>query len=593
MPTTQLPLMKGTGKDFGSADYLDLLPVNMLATPKEVLNASGYMRSFPGIMKRNEVDGVSRGAQYNTSQNAVYRVLGGVLYKGEINAGQVAGTGRVSMTFSSTSQVVVVDGIMNLYRYNGERKALENWPEKVITTPESETVVKSWVSTSGEADENTFDVTTATAVGSFVITVTPALSGGTEGEIITVSETQWNLTLSQQESDDKPYITDLVVSGNAAEGETVKIAYTLNIPEGSTETNATAIEVVQHIPEVATEYAQYQIGSVRDACRLRGRYIWVKDGTDTFGVTDLTDESHPDQYRPFYQAESQPDGIQGCGVWRDFVVMFGTSTIEFFSLTGSTDTTAAIYVAQPSLMVSKGIAGTYCKSPFAGSYAFISHPASGAPSVYVINSGQLTSIASSSIEKILRSYSIDELSKGVMEAVRFDSHEMLLIHLPRHVLCYDAAASQNGPQWTLLKSGLEDDPYRAIDFMYEGNQLGVGDKLEPQTGVLSFDLSSHYSEQTEHILYTPMFKADNARVFDFELEAATGVTQEAEKLFISATVDGINYGREQILSSDAPFIYDKRVLWRRIGRIRKNIGFKMRIVTTSPVTLSGCSVRVE
>ncbi|BET63372.1 hypothetical protein YPSE1_28310 [Yersinia pseudotuberculosis] len=181
----------------------------------------------------------------------------------------------------------------------------------------------------------------------------------------------------------------------------------------------------------------------------------------------------------------------------------------------------------------------------------------------------------------------------MMESLRFDAHELLIVHLPRHVLCYDASASQNGPQWCILKTGLADAVYRGIDFIFEGNQITVGDKTESVIGSLKFDISSQYGKQSEHLLYTPMFKADNARVFDFELEAATGVSQFAERLFISATADGSNYGREQMISANAPFKYDKRVLWRRIGRIRKNIGFKVRIITSSPVTLSDCSVRVE
>lgn len=63
MPIQQLPLMKGVGKDFRNADYIDYLPVNMLATPKEILNSSGYLRSFPGIAKRSDVNGVSRGCR--------------------------------------------------------------------------------------------------------------------------------------------------------------------------------------------------------------------------------------------------------------------------------------------------------------------------------------------------------------------------------------------------------------------------------------------------------------------------------------------------------------------------------------------------
>ncbi|ECO6319311.1 hypothetical protein FXF83_25270, partial [Salmonella enterica subsp. enterica serovar Enteritidis] len=202
MPIQQLPMMKGMGKDFKNADYIDYLPINMLATPKEVLNSSGYLRSFPGIAKRNDVNGVSRGVEYNTAQNAVYRVLGSKLYKGETVVGDVAGSGRVSMAHGRTSQAVGVNGQLVEYRYDGMVKTVSNWP---------------------------------------------ADSG----------------------------------------------------------------------------FTQYELGSVRDITRLRGRYAWSKDGTDSWFITDLEDESHPDRYSAQYRAESQPDGIIGIGTWRDFIVCFG------------------------------------------------------------------------------------------------------------------------------------------------------------------------------------------------------------------------------------------------------------------------------
>ena len=128
MPIQQLPLMKGVGKDFRNADYIDYLPVNMLATPKEILNSSGYLRSFPGIAKRSDVNGVSRGVEYNMAQNAVYRVCGGKLYKGESEVGDVAGSGRVSMAHGRTSQAVGVNGQLVEYRYDGTVKTVSNWP---------------------------------------------------------------------------------------------------------------------------------------------------------------------------------------------------------------------------------------------------------------------------------------------------------------------------------------------------------------------------------------------------------------------------------------------------------------------------------
>ncbi|WP_317119721.1 packaged DNA stabilization protein [Cronobacter malonaticus] len=473
MPIQQLPLMKGTGKDYRNVDYVDLLPVNMLATPKEVLGSNGYLRSFPGIVKVNDVAGSSRGAMYNSHESAVYRVLGTKLYRSGVEIGEVLGSTRVSMACSYNSQAIGANGLLMLFRYDGDLKYMANWP-------------------------------------------------------------------------------------------------------------------------TSSGYKQYELGTLRDLCRNRSRYIWSKSGSDSFFISDLEDESKPDRYAAEYRAESQPDGIIGIDDWRDFVVCFGTKTTEYFSLTGNASAVGvAIYQAQPSMMVQKGIAGTYCKTKYADTHAIISHPATGAPSVYLINSGSVQQIATASIERILQDYTEEELSTGVMESTRFEAHELLIIHLPRHVLVYDGSVNQGGMQWTVLKTGLDDEVHSAIDYVYEGNKITCADKFSPVVGVLDKSLTSQYGQQQEHLLYTPLFKADNARAFDFELESATGVSQFAEKMFISATTDGINYGKEQLIPWNAPFRYDQRAILQRIGRIRKNIGFKIRIVTSSPVTLSGCQVRLE
>ncbi|EJQ6148298.1 hypothetical protein NZZ21_003998 [Escherichia albertii] len=475
MPIQQLPLMKGAGKDFSDADYTDALPVNMLAIPKELPDASGYMRSFPGIKKRADVDGKSRGVAYNTTENILYRVLGGRVYRGNKPVGYAAGAGRVSMACSATSQAVAANGQMILFRYDGTVKWLENWPEK----------------------------------------------------------------------------------------------------------------------EDGVEYAQYDIGSVRDICRAGSRYVWVKDDSDLFGITDLEDESHPDRFRPFYRAGSQPDGIRGVAEWKGFVVCFGSSSIEYFSLTGATGATSPVYAANNSLTVNKGIAGTHCKTPFAGAFAFISSAASGFPSVYIVDAGQLQKISTPTVDRILRSYTSDELSTSSLESLSIHSHELLIMHLPGHTLCYDASASQNGPQWCLLKSGVEDDVYRGTDFHFDGRVITVGDKKQPVIGELSFDISSQYDAPTEHLLFTPIIKVPDKRLFDFEVEVITGFTECDDRFFLSATFDGITFGREMMVPYNKKYQYDKRIRWGQIGRVRRNIGFKLRFVSTNPLSVSGCSVRIE
>lgn len=595
MPTIQLPLMKGSRKNPYVADYVDLLPVNMLAVQKEILNAGGYMRSFPGISKGADVNGIARGAEYNTKDNKVYRVSGGKLYSSGEELVDIPGSGRVSMEHSYNSQGVAANGKLLLYGYDSkELKTLDNWPERDVTQKGYEKTLSRWTHEPNGRDA--FYVPDEAQKGKIVVTLTPVDAKGVSGESISITEEQWGTEKAQEKpEDDKPWLTHIKITGAKTNGSVVYITwwYKDKDPEdGASTDDVTTVSVDLHVEEVAIDYAQYDIGRVKDICQNRSRYVWVKEGGDTFGVTDLEDESHPDRYRPFYRAESQPDGIIGVSSWRDLVVCFGSRTIEYFSLTGSSSATDPIYIAQPSLMVNIGIAGTHCQCEYGESFAVLSHPASGMPSVYVVDSGSKTAIATATVEKILSEYSADELAGAVMESVRFEAHELLIIHLARHVLCFDGSVSANGPQWCLLKSGLYSDTYRGIDFIHDGSGLTVGDKREGTTGRLNFSLSSQYDDAAELLLFTPMLKADNANLFDFEIESAAGLAQRAEKLFLSATTDGSNYGHEQLIKSDDTYRYDARVLLRRVGRCRKNIGFRIRLVTKTPTSLTLCQLRV-
>ncbi|KAE9775575.1 hypothetical protein GP662_36625, partial [Escherichia coli] len=68
-----------------------------------------------------------------------------------------------------------------------------------------------------------------------------------------------------------------------------------------------------------TGFTQYELGQARDITRMRGRYAWAKEGSDSWFISDLQDENHPDRFSAEYRAESQPDGIIGISTWRDFV----------------------------------------------------------------------------------------------------------------------------------------------------------------------------------------------------------------------------------------------------------------------------------
>lgn len=472
MPIQQLPLIRGDGRNPHNLNYIDRIPVNMLAVQKNVMGAAGYMRSFPGLRKISDVAGVSRGVFFNALKKKVYRVLGNSVYCDSSVIGSASGADRVSLACSENSQAAAINGRMVLFRYDGLVKYLDNW-------------------------------------------------------------------------------------------------------------------------DASTGYSQYDIGSIRDICRVNARYVWLKDGCAIFGITDLEDESKPDRYRAFYTAIAVPDNLIGIGELRGNIVCFGSASIEFFSLTGYSDPSQPVYVPNPALLVQRGIAGTHCKTRFLDMWAFISSASSGIPSVMLLSPGSAQKISTPFIDSVLAEYTADELAQAFLEAIRITSHELLIVHLPWHTFVYDASVKGGEPAWSALKTGTEDAVYRACDFVFDGSVITAADKTEGIMGVSDTSISSQYDKDSEHILFTPVFHCERSRLFDLTVESSAGLSVSPVNMFLSKTEDGLIYSMEKIIPLEKPSDWTRKVIQRVVGFVRSNIGFRLRIISGKPVTLSCLKVRIE
>lgn len=129
----QIPLIKGD-RVASNAEWTDALPVNMYAVPQPILDADGYMISFPGM----DIDsipnatsvGEDRGGIWvdvgDTVFNGHYRISGNALIKVD-NALEVSasitdviaivpGSGQCAMAYSFNNLAIVADG--KLFYYN-------------------------------------------------------------------------------------------------------------------------------------------------------------------------------------------------------------------------------------------------------------------------------------------------------------------------------------------------------------------------------------------------------------------------------------------------------------------------------------------
>ena len=337
----------------------------------------------------------------------------------------------------------------------------------------------------------------------------------------------------------------------------------------------------------------FDVSNVIDAARNRGRYVWIRRNSGMFGVTDLNNEQRPDYIAPFYSAEAEPDVNIAIDAWKGYVVVFGRYTVEYFALTGSEQT---IYQPVQSLTVRAGIIGLGCKAVYLDSFAILGGPRLEPASVYLINQGSYQEIATRRIQKILREYTQTEIQESAfMESVKFDAHDLLVIHLPRHTLTYDHNSSGQGAfNWSILKTDIQGDAtYRGIHHIHDGDQWTVGDKRQPLLSRFSFTDARHVGQPVEFILDTPMVQARNRRVYDLEIDSVPGRSNTARRLAHSVTVNGISYGTEHWIHFDEPQNYTERVLERRIGYFRNNVGFRLRWITETASTLSNFRVRVE
>lgn len=590
MPEIQIPLVKGQGKSPKNADYVDLLPTNVTPIVGEAEGAAGYFRFWPGLTKVADVAGVSRGSHWNTVKDAVYRVMGDKLYLGSYELNDVAGSERVSMAHGRTSQAVVVNGQLKLYRYDGEVKTVENWPANETFPGETKTIQTAQHS----ADGDTLKITTSNETGQLTLTITPTNGNNKIGAPISISENQWSSGVSQPVLEaGYPYITDLKVSGVKFAGAILTVTYTFNpnpvtpgSPTPAEEKDISKLVWVQVTQTTTVPNPQYDFTPVGDVCRIRGRYVFTQAGTDTFWLTSLEDESKPDLTAPAYRAENMPDGILAVREYRDFILAFGSSTIEFFRLTG--DASNLVQFAS-SYMVPIGIAGQFCVTEFADSFAFITSPARGQVIVAVMGQGTYSQISDRNTNKILAEYTKAELAGSFVESLKTEDNQFIIMHLPRHTMVYNATSGL----WSILKTGLGDSTHRAIDYRNEGDTVTCGDRLSPRLGKQDLTTSAQYGEDQEIILYSPLVGVEKSVMYDMQIAANSGLASNVRRIFVSSTSDGINYGDEEAIEFDGPWQWLRRAIKRRVGRIRLRIGFKLRIVGATPCTLSNFRARIE
>lgn len=341
-----------------------------------------------------------------------------------------------------------------------------------------------------------------------------------------------------------------------------------------------------------TEVTDPDLGDVFDATWIDGYYFLVDKESPI--VTDILAEDSIRQLN-YGSAEIDPDPIRGCGKWRNFAVVFGSATMEFYDNVGGLQFP---FQRVESYTIYIGIVGTHAKVklPKDAGFVVLGGSRGDKASFHIAVNGTSTNIATKSIERILDSYSEDELATTKIEFLKDEAQDFIYVHLPRDTLIYDMTTSKKlgYHQWSILKTGFK--PQASFTGYWQGinsvkipllNEYTWGNR---NIGVISqFDRETclQLSKQQEHIIYTPLVKIPKFTLYEISPQVLEGRNAIAidESIFLSITEDGESYTNE--VSED----FGKRgarwdqLIWRRLGYFKNWVGSRVRYVGKTNLTL--------
>lgn len=303
----------------------------------------------------------------------------------------------------------------------------------------------------------------------------------------------------------------------------------------------------------------------------QGGYFLFNDGTYTI-ATDLTNPLAINPLR-YGATDADPDQSIGLTRLRSEVCVVNRYSTEFLQNVGGQGISTFPFLPVQQAQVLRGAIGPRTFCIYDENIAFMGSGHDESISIYVMENGNSTEIASREVAQLLNNYSEAELSKCIVEQRGSDGQMFLNVHLPDRTLVYDKPASLalDEHTWHVLDSSLTGHSrYRGWGFVWCYGDWWVGDPVTGMIGKLSDSIGDQYGDEvgwdfSPLILYND---GNSAIIHDMELVGLTGRHQLAgARLWTSHSYDGTTWSVERDISMGQPGETTKRLAWIQLGEL--------------------------
>lgn len=336
------------------------------------------------------------------------------------------------------------------------------------------------------------------------------------------------------------------------------------------------------------------LGVVVDVLWVDG-YWMTTDGSNLV-VTELNDPFSVNPLK-YGSSEADPDSINALLKVRNEVYALNRHTIEVFDNTGAD---LFPFSRIEGAQIEKGTIGTHSCCVFMEVVAFLGSGFNESPAVYLGYNSNAVKISTREIDMVFRRYSESELSSVICESRVNNGHDFLYIHLPDQTLVYDGTSSKisGDPVWFKLTSSvIGDSVFRGRNFVFCYDKWICEDPLSNEYGHLDSSTSSHYGDAIGWDFQTfIIYNNSKGAIFNsIELVALTGRTDigVTPTIWTSYSTDGLTFSQEKSISAGNTGERDKRLVWRRQGKMRKTRIQKFRGTSDSLISFAAIEAELE
>lgn len=339
--------------------------------------------------------------------------------------------------------------------------------------------------------------------------------------------------------------------------------------------------------ETIEEYTDPDFGRPLDGVSINGVYVFT-DGEYLYH-TDVTNEAeiNPSSYAtsklspdPTIGLMSTPDGL---------LLSLDRFSMQYFQYVGSE---GFAFAELPQKTINAGIVGTKAKCQLSSQIFILGGRKDESPSIHVAGSGDIQSVSTRTVDKIIAEYTAEELADAVLEGRTDERTAFLIVRLPRHTLCFNytfaqAAGLENA--WTILSTGTMENPWIASNGVFDptARKWIYGSTASGKLFELDKINGGHDGELTEYEFQTPIIPAPSARVSKVEVNVITGYSDSPQSVFISVSNDMTAFATEWAKAMPVRGKYGNRYIVNGLGFVPDEITFRVRAVSLGKVNFSG------